>query len=100
METGYISLQLPPLFNRATMFHDKRTRKSVSITEIILVYHLATGLYEIEYKNKLSEDGARNTTRPNRVGATSRAAATRLSRYCMYLVEHMPRHGCLREPMK
>jgi hypothetical protein len=91
METGHISLQVPPLFNGSNMVDDKHTTRTASITEIILVYHLATELYEIEYKNmernKLREDGART---PNEVGETSRAVATTLSRYCMYLVEHMP----------
>ncbi|OEL33139.1 hypothetical protein BAE44_0005842 [Dichanthelium oligosanthes] len=74
-ETGTVSLPLPAL----GMSRDHGRTKSV--TEIILATHLATELFEMKHLKeeegkKLEDDG--------------RAVATTLSRYCMYLVAHLP----------
>lgn len=76
-ETGTISLPVLP----HGMSRDETTGRMKSVTEIILVAHLATELFD--NRHKAEEE-------PKDDDGSPRVVATTLSRYCMYLVAYLP----------
>ncbi|XP_034591647.1 uncharacterized protein [Setaria viridis] len=69
-----------PLSNGVAVLHSRGHQELLSVTHVILVWHIATSIFEMK-----NAAGAAGTTR-----SAEETVATTLSRYCAYLVACAP----------